>query len=146
MRPQAPRQIIREYTYAYGACFPQTGDHDSLILPDMGTESMFVFLKEVAKRHRDSYLFLIMDGASCHGSAKLVVPANMEILKLPPYSPDLNPQENLWDEVREKFFRNTVFKDMQAVEKRLVEALLHLEDHPEKIRSITGWQWILDAL
>lgn len=146
IRPLSPKQIIREYVYAYGACFPKTGEHDSLILPDMSAGTMGIFLKEISKRHPDKYILLIVDGASCHRSEKLKVPKNMELLKLPAYSPDFNPQENIWDELREKFFQNTVFKDMKAVEQRLITALLHLEKYPEKIKSITGWKWILQSL
>lgn len=89
---------------------------------------------------------MVMDGASCHSSGKLRLPKNMKILKLPPYSPDLNPQENIWDEMREKWFGNCVFKNMDAVEKRMVEALLSLENDPERIKSISGRKWILNSL
>ena len=146
MRPNASQQIVREYTYAYGACFPENGEHDSLILPDMCAETMSIFLKEVSDRHPDSYILMIIDGASCHRSKELKVPGNIQILGLPPYSPDFNPQENIWDELREKHFANRVFQDMDAVEINLVSALLNLESTPEKVKSITGWKWILDTL
>ena len=146
MRPISVKQIIREYTYAYGAISPKDGVFDSLILPTMDTCAMSIFLREVSKRHPKDYILMVMDGASCHSSGKLRLPKNMKILKLPPYSPDLNPQENIWDEMREKWFGNCVFKNMDAVEKRMVEALLGLENDPERIKSISGRKWILNSL
>lgn len=146
MRPIAPALIIREYTYAYGAISPEDGVHDSLILPAMDTECMNVFLDEVSKRHPDEYILMVIDGAPCHTSGELIIPDNIELLKLPPYSPKLNPQENIWDEMREKFFGNAVFSSMDAVEDRMVYALKSLEDDKKLLKSISAWQWILDAL
>jgi hypothetical protein len=104
MRPLAAQQIIREYTYAYGVSFPQTGQSDYLILPDMQSVTMEYFLQEVSDRHKNSYILMIMDNASCHHASTLKIPENIEICSLPAYSPDLNPQENMWDEMREKYF------------------------------------------
>ena len=146
MRPIGRQQIVREYTYAYGASFPKEGEFDSLILPLMNTEAMSIFLEEISKRHPDHYIIMIMDGAPCHTSGKLIVPYNIEILPLPPYSPQLNPQENIWDEMREKWFGNSVFDSMDGVETRMIEALLVLENDPERIKSICGWEWIISNI
>lgn len=142
IRPNAPQQIIREYTYAYGAFSPIDGEMDSLILPDMYADTMTVFLFEISQRHLDEYVLIVMDGAPCHGSETLKIPDNIRILKLPPYSPQLNPSENMWDEMREKYFKNCVFKDMDAVEDRLMYALSALESNKDIVKSITGWDWI----
>lgn len=145
-RPISAKQIIREYTYAYGAVSPQDGCFDSLILPTMDAVTMSVFLKEVSERHPSEYILMVMDGASCHRTKELIIPKNIKLLPLPPYSPILNPQENIWDEMREKWFGNDVFRDMDAVEERMVEALNALDKDTERIKSITGWDWILNAL
>lgn len=63
-----------------------------------------------------------MDGAASHRHSALKVPDNILIAYLPPYNPELNPVEHLWDDMREKFFCNRVFDSMDAVEDRLVEA------------------------
>jgi len=148
VRPVVPQQAIREYTYAYAAVAPETGEVDSLILPDMTSLTLSVFLKELAARHLSKFILLVLDGAPCHHSKKeeLVIPKNIRLLFLPPYSPELNPTENLWDEMREKHFSNHVFKDMNAVRKRMVEALLALEGDKTRVHSIAGFPWILAAL
>lgn len=145
MRPVAPKQIVREYTYAYGAVFPENGDFDGLILPNMTTEAMDVFLQEVSIRHPDDYILMVMDGAACHRGKELKMPENIELLYLPPYSPNLNPVENLWDEMREKFFGNSVFASMDAVETQLAKVIVCFESDSERMKSIAGWEWILES-
>lgn len=148
MRPSVPQQAIREYTYVYAAVNPRNGETDSLILPDMYATTLQVFLDELSIRHTDELILLVMDGAPCHraGNELLEVPSNIRLVFLPPYSPELNPAEHLWDELREKFFDNRVFPTMDAVTHHLVEALQWLESSKENIRSITSFPWIIQTL
>lgn len=104
---------------------------------------MSLFLAEVAQRHRQDTILMVLDGAGWHRAADLRVPDTMRWLFLPPYSPELNPMEHLWDEIREKWFPNLVFDSMEAVADRLVEALVWLESHPQFTASIAGFDWIV---
>lgn len=143
VRPKTHKQIIREYTYLYGAFCPQDGQMDSLILPRMNSHCMNIFLKEVSQRHSEEIILMVMDGAPCHNEGeRLVVPENITILKLPPYSPQLNPAENMWDEIREKFFGNISFPSMSHLEKHLVAAALHYENSLDVVSSICNWNWM----
>src|SRR5215470_5843954 len=65
-----------------------------------------IFLNTLAKKYSRSYILLFVDGAGNHNSGGLVIPSNITLSPLPPYSPELNPQENIWDEIREKVFKN----------------------------------------
>jgi transposase len=145
VRPATRCQIVREYTHAYAAVCPHDGTMDSLILPDADGVSMSIFLAEVARRHAEEIIVMVMDGASWHSSADLAIPANLRILHLPPYSPELNPAEHIWDEMREKWFSNKVFKDMNGVESVLVESLLHLENDKALVKSLCGFKWIVNC-
>ena len=142
IRPIAHKQIIREYTYAYGAFFPEGGRMDSLILSRMDSHCMQLFLDEVSQRYPDHLILMIMDGAPNHKSELVKVPGNIRILHLPPYCPQLNPSENMWDEMREKFFANRSFSSMDHLERELCQALNHYETHPETVQSITNWEWM----
>ena len=62
---------------------------------------------------------MVLDGASSHISKDLVIPQNIPFVRLPPYAPELNPQEHIWDELREKEFPNRVFADMLSMVKQL---------------------------
>lgn len=142
-RPIMLTQAVREYTYAYGAVCPQDGGFDALVLPDMRTACLDAFLEELSRRHADCHILLFMDGAGSHKAQNLAVPANVTTHPLPPYSPEGNPTENLWDEVREKDFANQTFPCLNAVEDTLCHALRRLETTPDRVRSIAGVPWVM---
>ena len=83
-RPQVVQQWVREYTYVYAAVSPLDGVSDFLILPLMTIPVMNRFLAEVAKRHKNEFIYMIYDGASCHSNESLTIPDNMALKKLPP--------------------------------------------------------------
>ncbi|MBV9034855.1 MAG: IS630 family transposase [Acidobacteriaceae bacterium] len=142
VRPEVHTQVVREYEYAFAALSPHDGSLDTLVLPSANTEAMSVFLAEVAKRHPNEFLLMVLDGAGWHQAKRLQVPANMRLIPLPAWSPQLNPVEHLWDEVREKWFANRVFDSMAAVEDQLVLALTMLENDLQRVASLTGFAWI----
>lgn len=146
IRPVVPCHRIREYTYAYGAVSPLDGEMVSLALPYANTDCMNIFIKEVSQRYPNDYILMVADNATWHRSKGLVIPENIEIFPLLPYTPELNPIEMIWDEVREKGFRNEVFKTLSAVQDRLCDTLLSLELDASRVKSITGWKWIVNCL
>jgi transposase len=146
LRPVCQTMLTHEYTYAYAAVDVQSGAVDSLILPHVNTACMQVFLDEVAARHREQRIVLVLDGAGWHTGGELKVPSNLRLLPLPPYAPELNPVEHVWDELREKHFHNRVFDSLDALEDHLEASLLALEHHPECVKSIVAWPWIINAL
>jgi transposase len=139
-------RLVREYTYAYGAVSPLDGVLDSLILPDADTDSMSLFLSVVSERHPDETVLMFMDQAGWHKAKALIIPANIRLLNLPPYSPELNPAEHLWEEIREKWFPNLVFKSITAVEDTLMEALATLECDQKRVAGLTGFDWIISGI
>jgi hypothetical protein len=144
VRPWTYKQIIREYSYAYGVFFPEDGDMVSLVLPYMDASCMNIFLEETSQRYPNDLVLMIMDGAPCHrtdGEA-LVIPDNIFILKLPPYCPQLNPAENMWDDIREKDFANCSFESLALLEQHLAMSLQRYERSPQTVKSICDWPWI----
>lgn len=146
LRPMVQAMVTQEYTYAYAALSPADGWMDSLLLPHVNGTCMHIFLEEIASRHPKDRIVMVLDGAGRHKNEQLPVPPNIRLLFLPPYSPELNPVEHLWDDLREKFFHNRVFDSIDAVENQLVDALLSYERDPERVHSITAWDWIINAL
>lgn len=143
VRPRVPGQIVREYTYAYVAVTPHNGMMDSLILPEVSEQAMSLFLTEVSSRHPDEFILMVLDGAGWHRAGNLRVPANMHLMFLPPYSPELNPVEHIWKSIRENWFANAVFKNMDGVENQLEKALAALESNPAAVAGLTGFPWIV---
>jgi transposase len=145
-RPLIGAQIVRQYTYAYAALSPFDGVMDSFILPDMYTDTLSIFLAKVSERHKKEFIVMVLDGAPCHRSGTLAVPANLRLVEQPSYSPELNPVEHLWEEIQEKWFANKTFNTMHAVIKKLVTSLRTLEQSPQQIQSLAGFSWILNSL
>ena len=145
-RPELPHRLARQYTYAYGAVSPLDGKSDFLILPSMRTEAFACFLTELSRRYPDEHIALVLDGAASHRTEKLLLPENITLIALPPYSPQLNPIENLWKVIRERFFPNLDFESMDRLEENLVDTLRHIEESPELVRSVTGYRWLLDVI
>ncbi|MCT4636025.1 MAG: transposase [Rickettsiales bacterium] len=102
-RAKIGKQIVREYVYAYGDFCPSDGAADFLILPYIDAKNMNVFLSELSVRYPNELILLICDKAPCHSSGVLEVPNNIKLLHLSAYCPQLNPSENMWEEMREKF-------------------------------------------
>jgi hypothetical protein len=142
IRPAVAAQLIREYIYLYGAVCPKDGTCVYLIMPTSDTACFQAFLDVLSRKSTRHDILLVVDGAPNHHSGNLVVPNNIRLLFLPPYAPELNPKENLWDEIREKIFKNYALKSMDAVRQKLKEAVLYIERNPKIVKSITSFPYI----
>jgi hypothetical protein len=145
-RPLCRSMVTQEYTYVYGAVSIIDGGLDSLILPHVNGDCMQIFLDEVASRHPKDRIIMILDGAGWHTALFLKIPENMRLVSLPPYAPELNPMEHIWDDLREKSFHNCVFETMNALEDHLEVALKTMEGNEERVKSIVSWPWIINSL
>ena len=122
------------------------GRFDSLVLPHVNGRCMQLFLTEVAQRYPQENIIMVLDGAGWHKNQAIVMPENLKLHFLPPYSPELNPVEHLWDELREKNFHNRAFETLDALEDTLVSSLRNLELNPEAVQSIRQWDWIVNPI
>ena len=89
---------------------------------------------------------MICDRAGWHTSEKLRLPHNLMLLHLPPKSPELNPAELLWREMRQKYLGNRVFPDVDLMREEICKAWLQLTENPQNIKSLGGFKWIADIL
>ena len=142
-RPTVPCHHIREYMYAYGAVDPISGDNFFLVLPKCNSDWMNLYMKELAKEYPNDYIILAMDGARWHTSEILEIPKNIEIINIPPYTPEMNPIEQIWTEIRRTGFRNECFHTLDKVVDRLCETINHLSN--DTVKSITERDWILSC-
>jgi len=145
VRPKVAAQLIREYVYLYGAVCPKDGTCVYLIMPTSNTACFQVFLDALSRRFARQDILLVLDGAPNHRSGQLIVPKNITLLLLPPYSPELNPKENLWDEIREKIFKNYALKSLAEVHEKLEQAILYVDRNPKLVKSITSFPYIVKS-
>ena len=141
VRPSVPCHHIREYYYAYGAVEPLTGDSFFLVLPRCNSACMSIFLRELSGKYPNEILLLCCDGAAWHKSGALDLPENIELFYIPPYTPEMNPIEQIWKEIRKCGFRNEVFATLNKVMDRLCDTICSLTN--QTISSITGRDRIL---
>ena len=106
---------------------------------------MNLFLEHVSQTFAKFFIVMQVDGAAWHGSRELVVPSNIRLIEQPPYSPEVNPAEHLWDELREKYLHNRAFPSLDALIEVLCQGLNALADDPAALRSLTGFPHIVNV-
>jgi hypothetical protein len=131
-----PKQQVREYVYAYAAVAPQLGRMTALILPYANTQMMNLFLKQVSQDFAEYFIIVQVDRAAWHRSKSLQIPENIRLLPQPSHSPELMPVEHIWEDIRENYFYNRIFKSMDKVVDTLRQGLVELSAAPERLRSI----------
>ena len=104
-RPSVPCHHIREYRYAFGAVEPLTGENFFLAMPNCDTKCTNVFLAELSKQYPEDIILLVCDGAAWHRSKTLVCPENIQMLSIPPYTPEMKGLLQM-----QKSHRNSPFK------------------------------------
>ena len=123
---------------------PLTGESCFLVMPYCNTACMNLFLRELSKQFPQDTILMCCDGAAWHKSGTLEVPENIVLFHIPPYTPEMNPIEQIWKEIRKRGFRNEVFATLEKVVDRLCDTICSLTHNT--IFSITGRDWIVKAL
>ena len=109
-RPRKVRQQQFISTYIYGAACHDTGESFALILPYANTQAMNKFLGDLSLTIQGNrHIALLMDNAGWHSAKKLTVPSNITLIPLPPYSPELNAMEQVWEWIKNHFLSNQCY-------------------------------------
>src|SRR5215208_1617488 len=141
-RPRAIHDQRTQSTYLFGAVCPERGAGAALVLPFCNTEAMQLHLDEIAtKVSPGAHAVLVLDQAGWHGAKDLKVPRNISLLPLPPRAPELNPQENIWQFMRQNWLSNRIFKSFDDIVDHCCYAWNTLIDQPWKIMSIARRDW-----
>lgn len=142
-RPSAPRDQRYLWCYLFGAVCPGRGVGAGLVLPHANVDAMNLHLLEISRHVAPgAHAVLVLDGAGWHQTGgRLQVPGNISLLYLPPYSPELNPVENVWAYLRGNKLSNTVFASYDAVVDACCDAWTWLTNQPERITAIASRPW-----
>lgn len=89
-------QQVFQSLYLFGAYSPITGDHFELEMPHCNTDTFQLFLNEFSENSPDEFKIILLDNGAFHKANRLIVPQNICLLFIPPYSPELNPAEKIW--------------------------------------------------
>ena len=142
-RPRAVKQTQYGYLYVLTAVCAANGMASGLIASTLNVGVVNIFLEQFSEELPTGvHAVLIWDGAGFHTSPRLVVPANVSLIRLVPYSPELNPVENLWHYLRSHYWSLRVYKDYEALEEAAMDAWRRVCLVPESIRSICAAPYV----
>jgi transposase len=145
VRPSGEQIIGYEFGYLSAALNLRSGELFALLLSDMRVESFQVFLDEfVAFLGERRFVHLVTDGAAAHRSRRLKVSEKLQIEHLPPYSPELNPVERLFKELRREL-KNRVFESFEAVEEAVIKAVEPFLKNGSRVKKLTFYDWLHTA-
>ena len=142
-RPPAVRDSRHDSAYLFGAVCPERRVGAAIVMPAVNSEAMAEHLEEISTQVAlGAHAVLLLDGAGWHQPGKrLPVPGNISLLPLPPYSPELNPMENIWGLLRGNFLSHRVWDTYEAILNACRDAWNKLMRMPERIASLTQRPW-----
>ena len=131
-----------DWFYLYGAVEPLTGDGLFLELPRLTGECFQIFIDELSATFADTLNVVVLDNGRFHHAKSLVTPDNVVLIFLPPYSPELNPIERLWQDIKQKLFTQT-YQTLAQMQQQLSEIL---GKYPKSaIAKITSFAYLLNT-
>jgi len=146
-RPTAVKQTQYGYVYVLAAASPVTGHSEGLIAPVLNADVVNTFLEQFsASLPADVHAALIWDGAGYHTAKAIRCPANVTLIRLPPYSPELNPVENLWHDLRSHHWSNRRYKDVGALYDAAEDAWRRCCLDEATVRSVCGAPYVTSAV
>ena len=141
-RPRAVRDTRYEWAYIFGAVCPQRGVGAGLVLPRANTAAMNLHLAEIADTVAPgAHAVVVLDGAGWHRGDDLVVPPNLTLLKLPPYAPELNSAENVWEYLRKNKLAQRLYDDYHAIVDACCQAWNDFVADPARVTSVSRRAW-----
>ena len=142
-RPLVPRQVVRESMHAFAAVAPLEGLLYWQVQNRCDTDSMRCFLLGLLEEHPERRIIMFLDGAGWRRSKRLPVAGRMRLDPLPAHTPETNPVEHIWDEIREKCMANRLFATLDAVKESIKTGLDELAADTPRLADITRFPWLL---
>ena len=142
IKPIAEIDCRYESVYLYGAIEPLTGERFFLEFSHITSECFQCFIEKFSEAFADSLNVLVLDNGRFHQAKSLEIPENIVLLFLPPYSPELNPIERLWQDMKAKLFTQT-YKTLETLQAKVTEILGNYSD--TEIAKLTGFSHFINA-
>lgn len=136
-----PQQQAYSNGYLYSAVAPITGESFHLLLPDMDGDVTMLFLQELKKKHPNEHVVIVWDNAPCHRRRDMKTIDGLTIIPLPPYSPELNPAERFFEEMRRET-ANMIFENLETQENIIAAAVKKWSQDTTRMKQLIGYDWI----
>jgi transposase len=141
VKPKMPYQHKFKNFYLFGAFSPITGTHFTLELPKCNTDCFQAYLNEFSKQNPLELKIVFLDNGAFHKAKELVIPVNIVLVFIPPYTPELNPAEKMWRHFKDKI-ANEVFPTLDDLSSKLSNLIIDLDN--ETIKSITSYDYYVN--
>lgn len=142
VKPKGKKQYIHKSFYLYGTVCPSNGENLFWEFPSLNGECFQLFLEEFGKTHSKGLHIMFLDNAKWHFAKNLRLPKNLVLLPLPAYSPELNPMERVWEELK-KILAWENFKDLEQLSEKVVQIIEQFT--PSILKSLTLYPYIREA-
>jgi hypothetical protein len=137
-RPRAKKDHRFIWAYLFGAACPERGVGAAVVMPEVNIEAMNEHLAVISRAVTPGAIaVVVLDGAGWHASPRLRVPDNIVLLPLPPYAPELNSAENIWEYLRANKLSHCVWESYEAILDACCDAWNDLMALPAVLSSIT---------
>lgn len=143
VKPIIRYQHAFKNTYLYGSFSPIDGDSFVYEIEGTTSEIFYRYLLELSEHRPNELKIIVIDNAGFHSLNNFKLPDNIILLRIPPYSPELNPSEKIWHYIKQSY-KNRVFETLSEVKKWLHEFIANML-MPERIKSITHDMLYLNA-
>lgn len=141
-RPRALRQLQYEFTYIFGAVCPQKDLSVGLIINEVSIAAMKAHLRMISDKIEPGRIgVIVLDRASWHKSKKVNCFENLRLLPLPPAAPELNPTEQLWEHLRDRYLANRYFENAESIVGACCDAWNAFVQIPNAIASLCSRSW-----
>lgn len=143
IKPLLPYQHQFKNFYLFGRYSPLNGDHYTLELPYCNTDYFQEYLNGFSAYRQEEFKILILDNGAFHKARRLQIPPNIALLFLPPYSPELNPAEQIWRYIKDRL-ANKTFPNLEQLAEQVSSIVRKMTTNV--IQSITGWKLYLNCI
>lgn len=143
IKPICPFHQVFQTLYLFGAFSPINGDKFVLELPNCDSSNFQIFLNEFSKQNPNEFKVIVLDNGAFHKSKSLMIPENIGLIFLPPYSPELNPAENIWAFFKRKY-TNKFHKSLDEVSNFISDTILSLTS--ETVKNTCGFKYVFQNL
>ena len=142
IKPVAPFLHRFDNLYLFGAFSPITGSSCLLEMPHCNSQMFQLFLNQLSTQNATEFKILVLDNGAFHHAKRLIVPDNIALIFLPPYSPELNPAEKMW-----RYFKDRVsmiaYNSLEMLQQKISEVINNTS--MDTVKSICGNQFYLNC-
>ena len=143
IKPICPFHQVFKTLYLFGAFSAINGDKFLLEMPNCNADTFQVFLDAFSEQNPNEFKIMVLDNGAFHKAKSLKVPENIGLIFLPPYSPELNPAENIWAILKRKF-TNKLYKTLEEISEFITDATNALS--ATKVKTTCGFPYIFEGI